>query len=182
MALEISQASFSEHHHALLFGLVTKEIFERVGNETGGSALRAAVRRYGEQRGRRMALRAQTNGEELSMTNFLIYGEWRSGTGLGQHELSKEGPDVRMVVTRCPWALTWMEADLSPYGRLYCQEIDQALVRGFNPDLIIDVNRTQTNDGEPCDFLYHQAVLFSGDTLAHIREKTAGLAGRTIMP
>ena len=68
---------------------------------------RAAVRRYGEQRGRRMALRALANGDELSMTNFLVYGEWRSGTGLGQHELGQEGPHVHMTIPRCPWALTW---------------------------------------------------------------------------
>ena len=115
-----------------------------------------------------MALRALANGDELSMTHFLVYGELRSRTRLGQHEISTEGAHVRMVVPRCPWALSWMEADLSQYGRLYCQEIDQALMRGFNPDLIIDVNRTQTNDGEPCEFLYHQAALLSGDTLAYI--------------
>jgi hypothetical protein len=174
--------SFSEHHHALLFGLVAREIIARVGQEAGEAAVRAAVRRYGEQRGRRMALRAVANGDELSMTSFLTYGEWRSGTGLGQQELGEEGSHVRMTVPRCAWALTWMEADLSLYGRLYCQEIDQALVRGFNPDLIIDVNKTQTNDGEPCDFLYHQAALLTGDTLAHVREKSASMASRTVMP
>lgn len=154
MDKEQIQTSFSERHHALLFGLVAKTVFEQVGKEAGEAAIQVAVRRYGEQRGRRMALRALVNGDELSMTNFLIYGEWRSGTGLGQHEISVEGAHVRMVVPRCPWALTWMEADLSHYGRLYCQEIDQAIVRGFNPNQIIDVNKTQTNDGEPCDFLY----------------------------
>ena len=87
-----------------------------------------------------------------------------------------------MTVPRCPWALTWMDADLSQYGRLYCQEIDQALVRGFNPDLSIDVNKTQANDGEPCDFLFHQATLLSGETLAYIREKSAALADKTVMP
>lgn len=182
MDKEQTRSQFSERHHAVLFGLIAKEILERVGNEAGEAALRAAIRRYGEQRGRRMALRALANGDELSMTNFLIYGEWRSGTGLGQHELKVEGADIRMVVPRCPWALTWMEADLSHYGRLYCLEIDQALVRGFNPNLIIEVNRTLTNDGEPCDFLFDHAALLEGDTLAYIREKSADLAGRTVMP
>lgn len=182
MVLEKSQAKFSEHHHAILFGLIAREIFERMGKGAGDRALRAAVRRYGEQRGRRMALRALAHGDELGMTNFLAYGEWRSGTGLGQNEISVEGAHIHMVVPRCPWALTWMEEDLSTYGRLYCQEIDQALMRGFNPDLIIDVNKTQTNDGEPCDFLYHQAALLLLDTLTYIQEKSTELASRTVMP
>ena len=181
MQIEQIQAGFTERHHALLFALVAKEILRRVGMGVGEATVRAAVRRYGEQRGRRMALRAIANGDDLSMTSFLIYSEWRSKTGHGQSELTKEGPDARLVVPQCPWALTWMDSDLSQYGRLYCQEIDKALVRGFNPDLIIDVNRTQTNDSEPCDFLYHQAALSSRDALAYIREKSASLAGRTVM-
>jgi hypothetical protein len=182
MDTEQPRANFTEQQHALLFGLVAKATIERAGKEAGETALRCAVRRYGEQRGRRMALRATANGDELSMTHFLVYGEWRSGTGLGQQETSLEGMNIRTLVPRCPWALTWLEADLSQYGRLYCQEIDRALVRGFNPDLTIEVNKTQTNDGEPCDFLYHQAALLSGDTLAYLRDKSAGLGGRTVMP
>jgi hypothetical protein len=182
MNLAQNQTGFSERHHALLYALIAKKIVEQAGKDAGEAALRVAVRRYGEQRGRRMAIRALANGDDLSMTSFLIYGEWRSGTGLGQHDQTVVGPDVRMVVPRCPWALTWMETSLSVYGRLYCQEIDQALVRGFNPDLIIDVNRTQTNDGEPCDFLFHKAALLSGNTLAYIQDKSAALADGTVMP
>lgn len=173
---------FTEQHHATLFGLIAKETIERAGQPAGEAAVRAAVRRYGEQRGRRMALRAKANGDELSMAHFLAYGEWRSGTGLGQQEIDVIGNNVHTTVPRCPWALAWMEADLSQYGRLYCQVIDQALVRGFNPGLVIEVNQTLTNDGAPCDFVYHQAALLSGDTLAYIRDKSASLADRTVKP
>jgi hypothetical protein len=182
MDTQQSPLSFTEQHHALLFGLVAKEVIERAGKAAGEAAVRAAVRRYGEQRGRRMALRALANEDELSMIHFLTYGEWRSGTGLGRQETTVAGTDVRTIVPRCPWALAWLEADLSQYGRLYCQEIDWAVVRGFNLDLNIHVHKTQTNDGEPCDFLYHQAALLSGDTLAYIRDRSAGLADRTVMP
>jgi hypothetical protein len=182
MDLAQNRTGFSEQHHALLFALIAKEIVEQARKDAGEAVLRVAVRRYGKQRGRRMAMRALANGDDLSMTSFLIYGEWRSGTGLGKHDQTVLGSDVRMVVPRCPWTLTWMEASLSEYGRLYCLEIDKALVHGFNPHLLIDVNKTQTNDGEPCDFLFHQAALLSGDTLAYIRDKSAVLASKTVMP
>ena len=35
MALEQNQADYSEYHHALLFGFIAKEIFERVEKGAG---------------------------------------------------------------------------------------------------------------------------------------------------
>ncbi len=43
------------------------------------------------------------------------------------------------------------------YGRLYCQEIDLALARGFDPQAVLEVRKTLTNDLEPCVFVFHQA-------------------------
>ena len=45
------------------------------------------------------------------------------------------------------------------YGKYFCQEIDEALVHGFNPDLVIRVNSTRTNGGEVCDFVFRDAGL-----------------------
>jgi hypothetical protein len=70
----------------------------------------------------------------------------------------EEGADVRMTVHRCPWQAAWAEHDLLAYGRLYCLEIDEALVRGFNPDLKLDVNATRPNDDEPCEFVFHDGA------------------------
>jgi hypothetical protein len=45
------------------------------------------------------------------------------------------------------------------YGRLYCQEIDRALGRGFDPEAVLEVQRTLTNDREPCQFVFRGAVI-----------------------
>jgi len=173
---------FSESSHALLFALIARQVITRYGGQKGPPALRKAIRRYGEQRGRRMALRAQANGDELTMTNFLIYGEWRAVTDGGQQERMEEQSDLRVLVQRCPWDETWKEANLLPYGRYYCQEIDAALLRGFNPDLLIEVNQTLSNDGLPCEFVYRQAFLEPGKTLPYIRDKAALLEPQRLMP
>jgi hypothetical protein len=178
----MEQPLLTEKHHAILFALIAKEAQGRLGDEKGQAVIRLAVRLYGEQRGHRMALRTRRNGEALSMTNFMIYGEWRSLTGEAEQQAIAEPPDVRMFMPRCPWANAWIEADLLPFGRLYCQEIDHALTRGFNPQLTIDVIATQTNEGAPCEFVYHAATLPSGDTLDHIRQSSARLAALTVMP
>jgi hypothetical protein len=76
----------------------------------------------------------------------------------------------------------WAEAGLLPYGRYYCQEIDTALLHGFSPDLWIEVNQTLPNDGVPCEFVYHQALLEPGKSLSYIRDKAALLEPQRLMP
>jgi hypothetical protein len=102
-----------------------------------------------------MALRADADGERLSMANYLAYGEWSADPEESEQQMVEEGANVRMTVHRCPWHAAWAEDDLMAYGRLYCLEIDQALVRGFNPMLWLMVKRTRPNDGGSCEFLFH---------------------------
>jgi hypothetical protein len=173
---------FSESSHALLFALIARQVFTRYGEAKGLPALRKAIRRYGEQRGRRMALRARANGDELTMTNYMVYGEWRYVSDGGQQQRVEDQADIRMTVDRCPWQAAWNEAGLLPYGRYYCQEIDAALLHGFNPSLSIEVNQTLSNDGLPCEMIYRQAVLEPGHTLEYIAEKSTRLEAQRIMP
>jgi hypothetical protein len=178
---------FSESSHAILFALIARQVLTRYGEGEGLPALRKAVRRYGEQRGRRMALRALANGDELSMASYLAYGEWRFATDGSEMERIEDGADIRLSVRRCPWNTAWKAAELLPYGRYYCQEVDAALLRGFNPDLRIEVNRTLSNDNLPCEFIYRQAVPEAGQsrlgqTLAAIGEKSARLESRRLQP
>lgn len=156
--------SFTAEHHALLFAWVAREAVALGGEQAAVPALRAAVRRYGEERGHRMALRAQQDGQPLSMAVYLSYREWDVPAGALQQTGAPRGSALDAETRRCPWATVWQKEGLTEYGRYYCQEIDSALVRGFNPNLIIDVRGTRMNGSRSCRFVYHDA--FSG-TLAH---------------
>ncbi|MGD8244027.1 MAG: L-2-amino-thiazoline-4-carboxylic acid hydrolase [Anaerolineae bacterium] len=149
---------FTARHHALLFAWMTREAIEQVGEERGKAVIRKAVRRYGEERGHRMGLRAEADGEPRSMANYLAYGEWAADPAESEQAVAQEGTDLQMTVLRCPWDAAWAENDLRVYGRLYCLEIDEALVRGFNPVLKLDVNATRPNDAEPCQFVFHDVA------------------------
>jgi hypothetical protein len=140
----------------MLFAWIARAVIARAGAEKGEAVMRQAVRRYGEERGQRMALRAEADGEQLSMANYLAYGEWSADPEEIEQVMVEEGAVVRMTVHKCPWHAAWTENDLMTYGRLYCLEIDEALVRGFNPALKLDVNATQTNEGKPCEFVFHE--------------------------
>ena len=63
------------------------------------------------------------------------------------------------------------------YGKYYCQEVDEALVRGFNPDLIVDVKGTRTNGSRACQIIYRGA--FRG---ALIHEETQREQEKRILP
>jgi len=147
--------TFTPTHHALLFAWISRAVIERVGTETGEDAIRRAVRRYGEQRGRRMALRAKANRHPLTMNHYMAYREWKADPGESQSQVVATEPQLTLNVLSCPWQRAWEDNALMSFGRLYCREIDVALVHGFNPELRLDVNSTLTNDYAPCEFVYH---------------------------
>ena len=147
---------FTPTHHALLFAWMARAVIVRVGEEQGEAVMRKAVRRYGEERGHRMALRAQADGAQRSMAYYLAYGEWSADPEESEQAIARQGADVRMTVHRCPWHAAWAENDMMVVGRLYCLEIDEALVRGFNAALRLDVARTRPNDGESCEFVFRE--------------------------
>ncbi len=183
MSNQNGQESFTPAAHSLLMAWIARQVFQRVGPVKAEPIIRKAVRRYGEERGHRMALRAQADGKELSMLNYLIYGEWSASPDeMSQHTEQNNHNNMRMLVERCPWQTAWMSEDLIVYGRLYCQEIDQALVRGFNPELHLDVLKTQTNDRQPCDFIFHGAPVSVANTLALAYGKKVSPGKRAIMP
>jgi hypothetical protein len=159
-----TREAFTAEHHALLFAWIARETIVRVGEEVAAPVLRVAVRWYGEQRGHRMALRAQQDGQPLSMATCLSYREWEVPAGEMQQTGVPWRGDLRVQVRRCYWATTWQQEGLTEYGKYYCQEIDEALVRGFNPELVIDVKGTRTNGSRMCQLVYHGA--FEG-TVVH---------------
>jgi hypothetical protein len=166
---------FTPTHHALLFAWIAQAAVECAGQEQGQAAVRQAVRRYGEQRGGRMAQRAQADGQPLDMTRYMAYGEWQAALELFETEMDAIPEAPRSLVFRCPWHQAWVENGVNEAGRLYCLEIDEALARGFNPALRLEINGTRSNGADFCEFVYHNADL---KALA----ETAVDRSRTVMP
>ncbi len=139
-----------------------------------------AVRQYSEQRGRRMALRAQVDKRALSMINYIGYGEYKI-TGEIELKIIERSPYARIRIPKCPWYTTWKENGLLSFGRLYCREIDPALVRGFNPALRVDVNATLPAGAVQCEIVYHADLTILNYLLIQYR-KTVSLGAKAVMP
>jgi hypothetical protein len=150
---------FSPAHHALLFAWVAREVLARTEDERGEAILRQAVRRYGEQRGSRMAQRAQRDGQPVDMTAYLAYAEWQAAPELFETSRQPVPGGASSHVFRCPWQQAWLDNGVSAAGRLYCLEIDEALGRGFGLSENLLVTGTLSNGEARCEFIYPGADL-----------------------
>lgn len=113
------------------------------------------VQQYGEERGRRMAMRALRMGYELNFNAYQACGEWMSTRPELSDSRAAE-PVPGMSHTRnyhCLWCERFRERDASDVGRIYCSEIDRSIVRGFNPDMHFEL-RGFAHDGDCCDFVF----------------------------
>ena len=144
---------FGVEHHAMLFAWVAQEAVGRFGDD-GKRVILEGVRVYGEQRGRRMRLRARADGHPNDLVGYLLYGELNFGEAENEFVRVQEEPYLKVQAQRCSWHDTWSERGVLEYGRLYCQEIDTAILRGYNPDFGFDVDGTLSGGADCCTFHY----------------------------
>jgi hypothetical protein len=154
---EEASVVFTEYHHAVLFGLLAKKLCEHTSEGRCEAVVLEAVSQYGEERGRRMALNAASNGHALDMDNYIGYSETTTAPGAMEQRLSLRDGCMYTKVVRCPWCAAWREEGLLEWARLYCREIDASLVRGFNKNLDLEVRGTMSNGSPACDFVFHGA-------------------------
>ena len=173
MSAETAKMEFTPTQHAMLFAWISRELVQKFGEDRAGSVIRLAVRKYGNQRGRRMALRAEADGRPLNMFNYLVYGEWSAPEGEMQTEDSALNPHLRTKVHKCPWSTAWKGSGLTEYGKYYCMEVDEALAEGYNPQLTLEVFQTMTNGADFCDFGFNDAHLNAENTRLLAEQKAA---------
>jgi len=98
---------------------------------------------------------------KLTQSNFFAYAEYRPLTRTMKAKVVEKSPNLILEVSRCPWCDAWKESELLPYGRLYCLDVDEAILRGFNPNLKMEVESALSSEAEKCRLVYHDANLTS---------------------
>jgi hypothetical protein len=135
-----------------LFGFIAKEIIERFGEE-GKEAVIEAVKEFGKERGRRMAEFVESEGREPSFASFLVC----SDLDTSYHEMVphiEEGA-VRVEITYCPFAEACKEWGVEEYGKLFCRNIDGAIMQGYNPERYETICEQNLTEGaEACIIVY----------------------------
>ncbi|MDU2066406.1 MAG: L-2-amino-thiazoline-4-carboxylic acid hydrolase [Sporomusaceae bacterium] len=147
--------------HAYLFGAIAKNVIDTFG-EAGIEAVGNGVVHYGRQRGKRMALRAQADGVELTALNYIAYGEWSAREGEMDFSVPTKDPDIQFFIKKCPWHDLWQEEGwLEAYGYLYCKYVDVAIAAGYNPELVFDIVECRGLGDPVCDMRLLQANVSS---------------------
>ncbi|MFB0563608.1 MAG: L-2-amino-thiazoline-4-carboxylic acid hydrolase [Candidatus Lokiarchaeia archaeon] len=135
-----------------LFCTITEVIISRFGNE-GKQAMIEAVEKYGEERGRRIAELVKSLGKETDLKNFFIYGDFDSRANLTYSPNLVEG-DLEICITECPFHKGCKAWEKEEYGKIYCEYIDKAILRGYNPKLVLKVPSGMTKGDEKCLLRY----------------------------
>lgn len=151
----------NEKHHAFVICRYYFNFLRLLGEKRGKDVFCLASRCYGEQRGRRMALRALRDGRTLNFESYFAYREWAGTPGASEGTQEAAPGCVTQRVTRCPWAELFREENAVDCGETYCAEIDQSLVRGFCKDMTLELDGTQHRHGA-CTFYFRSAELDAG--------------------
>ncbi len=182
MNKEEARKRFTAGSHAMLFAWIAKAAIEKVGENKAGPAIKKAVIRYGEQRGKRMAMRAIANHHPLDMLGYLAYGEWKAGKGEMRMLISKELPNLRVKIPKCSWFTAWQGCRIDTIRQYYCQDIDIAVLHGFNPELKLQVGDIKPEGKQECVMLFYNARLGPSEMLTMLIRKTFTPGRKAVMP
>ena len=140
-------------HHAVLFGLLSKNAVTSLGKK-GEDAILLGMTRYGNERGARMAANAQANGDPLNTMTNQAYGEWKPDyEGQMSFGQLRTQPTLQTYISKCAWCDAWHKHDLSEYGKLYCVNVDNAVYQGYRSDFVCTPTTTAMSwGGERCEF------------------------------
>lgn len=167
--------------HALLFAWLAQEAERVLGPIPADDLIRQAVQRYGRERGARMAQRAEALGLPLDWTTYQALGEWSAPEYPHEAMTIQHTPQWQRLVTVCPWNDAWRAEGLQRYGRLYCRDIDRALVQGFLPDMEYSVSRTLPAGQPCCEFVAIGYGLTEGE-MARLQALRIRIGDTAVMP
>ena len=144
--------NYTEKHHAFISAKYYQLLKAR-NFPTWQDAFLYATRRYGEQRGGRMAQRAIRDGKPLTIGTYCSYGEWNYTDEATAENFPQsihdrfEGDNMIRTYEACPWNAQYMAMDCKDGAILYCQDLDMSIARGFNPAIQYDVTQTMHEHG-----------------------------------
>ncbi|WHH61473.1 L-2-amino-thiazoline-4-carboxylic acid hydrolase [Petroclostridium sp. X23] len=136
---------------AKLFAHLAKAVIDEFG-EDGRKAILQGVSTFGEERGRDIARRAAAVGQSNNIENYLTNYDMGRSELFEYEDIYKEN-EIEQYFTKCVFADQWKKDGMEEYGILYCQEIDPAIARGFNPNLHVVHDKHFFKDGI-CHFCF----------------------------
>lgn len=148
-------SKYKSHFFAMfaqLFCVIAEVIISEFGDK-GREVMGDAVKKYGEERGRRIAEIVKSQGKELDLKNFFIYSDLDAKSTLKYTPKIVDG-NLEIVGRDCVFCNGCKEWDKVEYGQIYCEYIDISILKGYNPNLKIEVPSTLTKGNKRCILRY----------------------------
>ena len=170
-------------NQAMMFAFLSKYTILAHGEE-GRKVIQEGMKRYGRERGARMAARARANGDPVCLWTNQAYGEWKPDYA-GQMEFGTVTTEPSLVtyISKCAWCEAWKKYDILEYGREYCVNVDAAVYEGFGEGfgcgaVCTPVTTAMSWGGEVCRFDW--GLPLSTEDQQKISDKKAELGTRAM--
>ena len=142
------------NHMGQFFVLMAKAIIDRMGEKEGGELLKSVVEEFAMRRGERIAEKVKSAGKPLAFKNFIVYGDMDSTGVTSGMTPSIEDGDLVLEIKHCEFNQGAKAVGLGEYAYHYCKYIDTALLKGYNPDLKLEVKKNLSAGDDVCLFRY----------------------------
>jgi hypothetical protein len=136
-----------------MFAVFAKSVIDAMGKEQGEAVIKDAVQTFGRTRGKRIADRVKAQGLELTFANFLIYLDLDSSAAL-TFTPSLENGNMFLNISSCAFTEGAKALGLEEYFHYYCRWVDNAILEGYNPDLVLEIPQTLSDGADACIFRY----------------------------
>ena len=118
---------------ATLYHCLASEVVTEFG-AAGESAVRRAIVKYGEIRGRKVREEVLAKGLPLTVANLAKFYDLPLPLAWVSEKIRVEENYAEKQVTYCPFAEEWKRLHGEKLGLIYCEQ-DLAMRRAYNPEL-----------------------------------------------
>ncbi|MFX1317016.1 MAG: L-2-amino-thiazoline-4-carboxylic acid hydrolase [Promethearchaeota archaeon] len=133
---------------AKFFCILSEKVITRFG-EQGKETIIEAIKKYGERRGKDIAKIVKSLGKELTLKNYYVYNTFDTRQ-TAKYKLNIVEGNIEAIIRDCVFCNGCKDWDMLEYGKIYCDYIDEAVLKGYNPDLNIEVPTTLTKGDKRC--------------------------------
>jgi predicted ArsR family transcriptional regulator len=142
---------------AMIYHYFAAEAIETLGEKEGTALIAGAIRKMGEERGRRIRARVDAAGLEPTLENMTKFYDLPIGQAWEAiYEKVGEGHHVE-TITHCPFADLWQEIKAEDLAIHYC-EIDMAIIAGYNSDIKIQRHKSLLQGDGCCVYEYELGI------------------------
>jgi hypothetical protein len=131
---------------ALLYHFMSSEVVAEFGPR-GEAAVRRAIHKYGDARGRKIREEVLAQGLPLTVENLSKFYDLPLPLAWVSEKIRVEENCLEKKVTYCPFAEEWKRVGGEELGLIYCEQ-DLCMRRGYNEEFDL-IQSTNVLSGDP---------------------------------